>query len=1038
MAVAGITAVVGAVQKMVNLGSSIINISSSFETVKTGLKTATGSAKEAEIVFEQIRKLSYATTFGMEELSQAATYLLNAGQGTNQINKTLLMLGNLAQGDKTKFLELSDIYTKVLNIGKANSLQINQLAIRGIPIKQTLKEIGVQGTATAEEFTTALQKMTDEGGKFAGAMDNLNDTIAGKEDFVSDTIKEIAVNFGELSGLTDVYKTALEGMRGALDKVNNVLIEINKNPLLKSIISGVLAGLLTSIGIILSGKIISALISIVNVLKSMVVVQSVMSALTGNFAGLATAAVVAGVAVAGITTITNLAKDSAEEHANTVKTENEELEKKAKLLKLLGELPVDSLEYADTSNQVTSNSISELKSEIEKLKKEAESVGNNIGEGVVKYSSPQDWASQNGRLDLLLGNPQTLQNEYEKSISEETNQLKQQYSLLQKRQRILEDNLLVEQAMFDIQKQNSETDSFLTSLIEDKYEKENSELNKLQETLKKVNEARYATTGSITYNNGKPVVDEKIRYEIDPSYKQSVDNAEKYINDKIHDIKVKIAVEQMGDWQKVLQKTLGLTDEEATKISGGNVISKNGMEMVDAYNAKWNGYLSNDLGDSGTKSLEYLGSAVSAVEALSKANFNLKGSEKFTASDNSVKTLMDTIDTQFDEVFEPIKANGLDLANMNDRQKESVSTLLDTYNSLLTLLGETDPLVQKLKEKLQSIGVTDKEETENTSDNSKFDIQKWFDSVAGDLHNKFKEGTAVFTDYLDYAAASMVNSVASMSSDMNNFMQGFQNSGIWGGIIAAFVGALANVCSDIDGFEEALNPITAIVSNLSQLIADVMSNITSSNKIIFAIAKVINTILKILKPFTQILLEIGDRVASFIEWVADGFESLMSSIFFWVETEDELSEAQQEEAERLKALTDAYSSLYDAIKEQEEYYLEKKSEINGSASIDSAYKVNDMILTPSGTFSTHPEDTIMAMKHPEDLMSKGASVILNINNNAGVEVQTSQTTDANGNTVIDIDMISAKVASDYATGANGWDSAYVQQNYQQQGRILAL
>lgn len=98
-----------------------------------------------------------------------------------------------------------------------------------------------------------------------------------------------------------------------------------------------------------------------------------------------------------------------------------------------------------------------------------------------------------------------------------------------------------------------------------------------------------------------------------------------------------------------------------------------------------------------------------------------------------------------------------------------------------------------------------------------------------------------------------------------------------------------------------------------------------------------------------------------------------------------------------------------------------------------------MILTPSGTFSTHPEDTIMAMKHPEDLLgSRSASVIVNINNQASVEVTSSQSTDSNGNTVIDFDIISARVASDYMTGQNGWDSAVMQQQYSQTGRVLAL
>ena len=263
-AVAGITALVGTLKGMVGIGKSILNITAGFESVQASLKTATGDAKSASAVFEQLRKLSYETTFGMEELAKAATFLLNAGQGADTINKSLLMLGNLATGDRQKFIDLSNVYTKILNIGKAGAEQLEMLALRGIPIKQTLKEMGVVGTASAQDITKAFEKLTEEGGKFAGAMDNMNETIEGKRGFISDTLKEIAVNFGEVSGLTETYKILLEALRVVLDQVNNVLIAINNNPLLKNIVSGILAGAMTALVVLITGKLIGALKAVIS------------------------------------------------------------------------------------------------------------------------------------------------------------------------------------------------------------------------------------------------------------------------------------------------------------------------------------------------------------------------------------------------------------------------------------------------------------------------------------------------------------------------------------------------------------------------------------------------------------------------------------------------------------------------------------------------------------------------------------------------------------------------------------------------------
>ena len=60
-------------------------------------------------------------------------------------------------------------------------MQLQQIALRGIPIQQTLKDMGVTGTASAEQLTKAFEKLTDTGGQFHDAMNNIIDTIEGKK-----------------------------------------------------------------------------------------------------------------------------------------------------------------------------------------------------------------------------------------------------------------------------------------------------------------------------------------------------------------------------------------------------------------------------------------------------------------------------------------------------------------------------------------------------------------------------------------------------------------------------------------------------------------------------------------------------------------------------------------------------------------------------------------------------------------------------------------------------------------------------------------
>ena len=234
-AAAGVGAIVAAVKTLVGFGGQIINVASQFEQVQTSLKTVLGDSDRAAMMFEDLRKFSFKTTFGVDQLADASSQLLNVGVSTSALQKDLQMLGDLAQGDKAKFQELTSIFAKIQSTGKATSMQLQQIALRGIPITQTLKDMGVTGTASAEQLTQAFDKLTTEfdeatgkAGKFHNAMQNINETIEGKKGYISDTWKEILVNIGEITGLTKAWKSVLDTVGEKLNDINNYLIRRKK------------------------------------------------------------------------------------------------------------------------------------------------------------------------------------------------------------------------------------------------------------------------------------------------------------------------------------------------------------------------------------------------------------------------------------------------------------------------------------------------------------------------------------------------------------------------------------------------------------------------------------------------------------------------------------------------------------------------------------------------------------------------------------------------------------------------------------------
>lgn len=262
-AAAGTTALTLAVKKLVSslgeAGMSALKMYSHFEQMENGLATVFQSAEKGKAVFEDLRAFSFKTTFGVDELADAATQLYNIGMAEDEVKGKLAMLGDLAGGQKQKFAELVSIYGKIVSTGQASSMQMQQLALRGIPINQVLKEMGVVGTASAEQITAAFEKLTGEGGRFHDAMNSIIDTIEGKEGFLSDTLNEMGVNFAEASGLADAYKDGLDVLYGGVQAVTDKLADIGENPTYKLLFQGGLAAIIGGVGVALTTALVPAL-----------------------------------------------------------------------------------------------------------------------------------------------------------------------------------------------------------------------------------------------------------------------------------------------------------------------------------------------------------------------------------------------------------------------------------------------------------------------------------------------------------------------------------------------------------------------------------------------------------------------------------------------------------------------------------------------------------------------------------------------------------------------------------------------------------
>ena len=495
-AVAGITALVASVKSLSQ--ASLANYAH-FEKLEMGLTTFFQSAEKGKAKFEELRKLSNETTFGVDELTDSFTQMANVGVDVDTIKDKLTMLGDLAQGDKSKFAELTSIYAKINSTGKAGALQLQQIASRGIPIYDMLKKIGVQGTATANDITKAFQKMTEEGGQFHDAMNNINQTIEGKQGFISDYLKEMSVNFAEVTGLADAYKDVLDVLKDVIGAISDKLLEWSKDPVMKAIISGLFVGAIASIATALLTSLIPTLATVIAKLTTIRLLEG-----AKGWAVLAVAGI--SVAVGAYASYSRSLKQATEDNEKLRKAVEDTKKAMGNNYGLLN-VGVNTTNTAVKSRDSTKNSLEQYQKNLEGFEeklKDAEKAVTDIqakinadGGGLTGYE---------GRLEQAKNKVEEWKTAIEittKSITDQTNTLKFWEDEVK---RLSVDELATQfEEIYNstLPKEQAEIESLKTQL---------NTVLEYEKKLKTLNGQQDANGNIIDYNKSKQAIDDTIRY----------------------------------------------------------------------------------------------------------------------------------------------------------------------------------------------------------------------------------------------------------------------------------------------------------------------------------------------------------------------------------------------------------------------------------------------------------------------------------------------------------------------------------------------
>lgn len=930
-----------------------MDIYSSFETIQTGLSTVMQSAEKGKEAFEDLRKFSNETTFGVDELASASTQLMNVGMTFEDAKDKLRQLGDISGGSKEKFADLVSIFAKIESTGKASSMQLNQLALRGVPIIQMLKDMGVEGKASARDIEKAFEEMTKSGGQFHGAMENILQTIEGKKGEIADFWKEFNVSFAEASGLADTYKSALDVVRNTVVKLADAMKVINENPLMKALLQGVLLSGITLIGSALIGTLVPALIKVATQL-------GIISGLTAviNPVGLAIAGVVGVVGVLA-TTIHNYNAEMEEANQQAL-----ELERKGVMNKY-GNLDLENSGGTGYSEEI-SNTITELAKIqqeyklIEKSIREAEQIGEDVS-----YAYKEQLQLLKQQEDTLSGKLTYLRKE--EIMQQKLLELDKQRKQLQETQK-----QKMEDAIADVESQLAK---YRTKTIQDQILE-----------LQKLKNATYETTTYQTIGGG-------LR-------------------------EMKSSVGLSNEQKSEIDELIGYLKEELKKGTTTPVHNE------ETWQDRFKNATGTNVSDLGTEK-----------EALSRYLTNFDDEKNKLKDLNNMLGITSTAESKYKELLDEYNQKLQVLFNLANEGFEKNKDAIAGLGAELLNLSED---VKKAKEEME-----------------KWDIPNMLNDKLTSLGNSLKNGDKSFGTAMEYTGVNMAQSAISASGDAQNFMQGMASGGIFGGIINTVIGAFMNVAGTVEGFDKVMNPVThamqmfkpvieVIISVLSdvvdemeiplQAVSSILNAIAPVLKIISVLLKVINLPLNLisalLKSLGKILEPFFKMISDALQWVVDminGFLSLLG-----------LGNEEMEEADKnLEALNEQYRSLTDNLKSYEEYYLQKRRQLDAQNEINKITGVNDMIISPHGNFSTHPDDYIMAMKNPSSLMGNGGINVVVKNEVGEYATASARVINNNGNAELFV-QISKKIASDVASGSNGWDGAMTAREQRLQGRRITL
>ncbi len=345
--------------------NQMMQVRGQFQQTEMAFKTMLQSEEKADALMKQLIRTAAVTPFGVEDVTEGAKQLLAFNVAAEDVNKTLIGLGDVAAGMGLNLKDLVMLYGTTIAKGKMDTMDLYQFLNRGIPIADeiakvmgldvtnAIKEVQKQikaGKVTSDIFIQAMQSMTAEGSKFGGLMEAQSKTITGQISNIKDSIEQMFNDRGKSQeGVINTGLGVVSTLVENWETVGKVLMTV------VAAYGAYKAAVISMIAISKAQVAWESAKAFLSLAKSITTAKDAMALFnlvySSNVLGLVLGAVAAGVTMFNL--FGNSAEDAATKTSKFTESANEASSKVESLISILKTAKEGSKVYKDTIKELS-------------------------------------------------------------------------------------------------------------------------------------------------------------------------------------------------------------------------------------------------------------------------------------------------------------------------------------------------------------------------------------------------------------------------------------------------------------------------------------------------------------------------------------------------------------------------------------------------------------------------------------------------------------------------------------------------------------